>query len=183
MNEKDLSEQQLSTEQLVKGKLIDAWRDTVRLPDGTTGVREYIKHPGAVIILPLFEGGMTMLVRQFRYAVGKTFLELPAGKLDKGESPEVAVQRELSEEIGYKSHRLEQIAEFHPCIGYSNEKMWFYVATQLEAHSLACEDDEFLEIVRMSYVEALKLVHNGEITDLKTMVGLLLAKDFVETHS
>jgi ADP-ribose pyrophosphatase len=173
--EKRLAETALSSEPLVDGLLLKAWRDTVRLPNGKTAVREYIKHPGAVIMVPLFPNGDTILVGQFRYPVGKVFIELPAGKLDGKEPLKEAVQRELSEEIGYTSGKLTRVAQFYPCIGYSNETMWLFLAEDLVESRVHPDHDEFLELRRLPFKDAVRLAQEGGIDDLKTIAGLLLA--------
>jgi len=177
---KHLIETQISTAQLLDGQLLKAWRDEVRLPNGRKAVREYIRHPGAVIVVPLFPDEATILVRQFRYPVGQAFVELPAGKLDAGESTESAARRELAEEIGYQPGRLQKIAEYFPCIGYSDEKMWLYLADELTPVDHNRDDDEFLEILRLPFSTAVEMARSGEITDMKTIAGLLLADHFLK---
>ncbi len=182
-SKKDLIETKISSEALLKGKLLNAWRDEVRLPNGKTGIREYITHPGAVIMIPLFPDGDTILVKQFRYPVGKTFLELPAGKLEGTEPREEAVQRELAEEIGYVSHMLTPVAEFYPCIGYSNEKMWLFVAEALMEARAETDHDEFIETVRMPFREAVAMACSGEIDDMKTIAGIMLGQNFLSRRA
>ncbi len=183
---KHLTETQISTTQLVDGELLKAWRDEVRLPNGRTAVREYVRHPGAVVMVPLFPDGATILVRQFRYPVGRAFVELPAGKLDAGESTESAARRELAEEVGYKPGRLRKIAEYYPCIGYSDEKMWLYLADELTPVDHNRDDDEFLDILRLPFSTAVDMARYGEISDMKSIAGLLLADHFLgkgSTHA
>ena len=177
--EKNLRETGLTSEQIVDGHLMKAWRDEVRLPNGKTAVREYIRHPGAAIMIPLFANGDTILVKQFRYPVGKVFIELPAGKLDGKEPLEEAAQRELAEEAGFTSDKLTLIAEFYPCIGYSNEKMWLYLAEDLKEADAITDHDEFLELMRVPFIEAVAMVHRGEIDDMKTIAAILLADSFL----
>ncbi|KAB2880992.1 NUDIX hydrolase [bacterium] len=178
--EKNLRETGLTSEQIVDGHLMKAWRDEVRLPNGKTAVREYIRHPGAAIMIPLFANGDTILVKQFRYPVGKVFIELPAGKLDGKEPMEEAAQRELAEEAGFTSDKLTLIAEFYPCIGYSNEKMWLYLAEGLKEADAITDHDEFLELMRVPFIEAVAMVRRGEIDDMKTIAAILLADSFLQ---
>lgn len=178
-----LEETRISSEILVEGLLLKAWRDQVRLPDGTTGIREYIRHPGAVVMVPLFTNGDTILIRQFRYAPGKTFTELPAGKLDGKEPREEAVQRELAEETGYSCRRMILLADFYPCIGYSDERMWLYLVTDLEPAEAKTDDDEFIIRDRVPFPKAVQMVYNGEIGDMKSMLGLLLADHYLRNNS
>lgn len=178
--EKNLRETQTTSEQIVDGHLMKAWRDEVRLPNGKTAIREYIRHPGAAIMIPLFANGDTILVKQFRYPVGKVFIELPAGKLDGAEPVEEAAQRELAEEAGFTSENLTLIAEFYPCIGYSNEKMWLYLAEDLKEANEVTDHDEFLELIRVPFREVVAMVRRGEIDDMKTIAAILLAESFLE---
>lgn len=177
-----LRETAISSKPMVDGLLLKAWRDEVLLPNGKTAIREYIRHPGAVIMLPLFPNGDTMLIRQFRYPVGKVFIELPAGKLDGGETLETAVQRELGEEIGYTAGRLSFVTEFYPCIGYSNEKMWLYVVEELTETAGYPDHDEFLEPLRVSLDEAIRMALAGVIDDMKTLAGLWLGREFIKNR-
>ncbi|MCS7082358.1 MAG: NUDIX hydrolase [Bacteroidetes bacterium] len=170
-----LEEVRLESLPLVEGVLIKAYRDTVRLPNGRTAIREWIRHPGAAIAVPLFPDGSTLLVRQFRYAVGKTFVEVPAGKLDHPEAnPEETARRELQEETGYRAQRLTFIARFYPCIGYSNEVMYLYLAEELTQEPAPKEEDELLEPLRLPWPEAMAMVYRNEIEDMKSMLALLL---------
>lgn len=177
--EKNLRETQISSEQIVDGLLMKAWRDEVRLPNGKTAVREYIRHPGAAIMVPLFANGDTILVKQFRYPVGKVFIELPAGKLDGGEPLEEAAQRELAEEAGFTSGKLTLVSEFYPCIGYSNEKMWLFLAEDLKKAEALTDHDEFLELMRVPFKEAVAMVKRGVIDDMKTIAAILLTEAYL----
>ena len=176
---KDLRETQIASEQIVDGLLMKAWRDEVRLPNGKTAMREYIRHPGAAIMVPLFTNGDTLLVKQYRYPVGKVFIELPAGKLDGGEPLEEAAQRELAEEAGFTSGKLKLISEFYPCIGYSNEKMWLFLAEDLKEADAVTDHDEFLELMRVPFKEAVAMVKRGEIDDMKTIAAILLTESYL----
>ena len=173
------TEQTLKSEQLLDGRLLKVYRDTVRLPDGTDSVREWIDHPGASAVVPLFEDGSTLLVRQFRYPPRKTFLEVPAGKLDQeGESPLDVARRELEEETGWKAGRLTQLGSLYPCIGYSNEIIHFFLAEDLEEGTRELSEGEWMDVVHIGFNDALDLLRAGEILDMKTIAALL----FVQTH-
>jgi ADP-ribose pyrophosphatase len=172
----DLAESQLSTEQLVDGVLLKAFRDEVRLPDGGTSVREWIDHPGASAIVPIFEDGRTLLVRQFRYPPRRTFLEVPAGKLDEpGEDPGEVAARELEEETGWRAHRFESIGAAYPCIGYSNEIIHVFAAHGLERGRQDLAEGEFVEVVEMPLDEAVARARSGKIKDMKTITALVYA--------
>jgi len=178
----ELTEKKLDSTILHKGKFFDLYIDKVRLPDGRESTREYITHPGAAVILPLFKNGDIILIRQYRYPLQTVFLELPAGKLDENEAAEICAERELLEETGYHAKELNLLTKFYPCIGYSDEEMWLYLATDLHEMSQNTDHDEFIQAERVPYIEALELVKKGQITDLKSMVSLYHAKDFVESY-
>lgn len=178
---KDLTEERLRSEQLLDGKLLKVYRDEVRLPDGGTSVREWIDHPGASAVVPLFPDGTTLLIRQFRYPPRRTFLEVPAGKLDrKGEPPEAVAVRELEEETGWKAAHVRHLTSLYPCIGYSNEVIHFYLAEELTEGRKQFSDGEYVETVRLPFAEALALARSGEIVDMKTVAALQSAAAFLE---
>jgi ADP-ribose pyrophosphatase len=176
MKPPDLTETCISSEILVEGNLLLAKRDSVRLPDGRESQREYIVHPGAVLIIPILPDGRLVMERQFRYPLRQTFIELPAGKIDTGEDPLVTGQRELLEETGYTAKHWQLLAKLHPCIGYSNEVIYVYLARDLTLGQHKRDEDELLEIFSMSLPEAMAAMRRGEITDGKTMIALFWAE-------
>ena len=154
----NLTETPLRSEQLVDGKLLKVYRDEVRLPDGTASVREWIDHPGAAAVVPLFEDGTTLLVRQYRYAPRHLTLEVPAGKIDHDdEDPEAVAARELEEETAWRAGRLVSLGAFYPCIGYSNEIIHFYLAEDLSKVEQVEVEGEFLEVVSLDFKAALAM--------------------------
>jgi ADP-ribose pyrophosphatase len=163
------------------GVLLTLHRDEVVLPDGAESVREWIEHPGAAAVVPLFENGDTLLVRQHRYATGRDFLEVPAGKLDvPGESPAQVAARELEEESGWTAGRLEALGSMYPCIGYSDEVIHLFVATDLTPGDPdAGSPHEVTEVVRLPFDEALRMTEVGEIDDGKSVVALVRAWKWV----
>ena len=168
-----LTEHTLDSEQLLEGGFLRVYRDRVRLPDGSEARREYIAHPGAVAVLPLTEAGELVLVRQYRYPVRQTFLEIPAGKIDAGEAWLATAQRELLEETGYVASDWEYIGVMHPCIGYSDEKIEIFTARGLHlAGARQLDHNEFLEVVELAPAAAKAAVWNGQITDAKTVTAL-----------
>ena len=171
----DLKESTKSTSVVYNGDFLDVRRDEVFLPNGKIGLREWINHPGAVCCVPLLSDGRIALIKQYRYPLRKVMIELPAGKLEKGENPEICAIRELEEEIGYKANKLTFLANIHPAIGFANEKMWIYYAEELEKTNQKLDSDEFIEIIPTKLEDALEMVWNGEITDVKTIIGLIWA--------
>ena len=171
-----LDETQLSTQQVFCGELLDVRKDHVRLPNGSSAVREYILHPGAVVIIAKFDDQRIIMERQHRYPLGRDFIELPAGKIDKGEEPLAAAQRELREETGYSAQDWRELGLIHPCVGYANEVMTLYLATGLAWQGGEADPDECLEIFTLPLAEALQAVKSGRITDAKSVIGLFWAE-------
>src|SRR5262252_1790668 len=169
-----LIETKITSEQVFDGKLLHVRRDSVRLPDGGVATREYIVHPGAVLIVPVLPDGWLVVERQYRYPVGHVFIEFPAGKLDPGEAELATAQRELAEEAGYAAARWTPLGRIHSVVGYSNEAIDFYVAEDLTHVGAKLDAGEFLEILMMTLDEMLAVLDRGEITDAKTVAALLL---------
>jgi ADP-ribose pyrophosphatase len=175
----DLEEKFVSGEEVFHGNLLRVRRDVVRLPDGSQGAREYILHPGAVLIVPLFGDGRVLLERQFRYPHRREFIELPAGKKEAGEPPLETAKRELLEETGYAAAEWRHFGIIHNAIGYSNEGIEMYLATGLEKRQAKLDAGEFLEIFTLPLEDAVAMVKDGRITDAKTMAALLWVKAFL----
>lgn len=176
----DLSEKKINREAVLDGVLLKAYRDTVQLPDGGTSVREWIDHPGASAIVPLFKDGTTLLLRQFRYATGREFLEVPAGKLDfAGEAPVDVARRELEEETGYTAENFTHLGKTYPCIGYSNEVIHIFLARDLAKTEMNTETDEFVEPVQLPFEEVVRRARAGEIEDAKSVVSIMMAASFL----
>lgn len=169
-----LVETRIASEDVFDGKLLHVKRDTVRLPDGKTATREYIAHPGAVMIIPRLPDGKLLMERQFRYPLARIFIEFPAGKIDPGEDPATTAARELLEETGYTAERWSHIGTLHPLITYSTERIEIYTADALTFIGANLDAGEFIEIFSATLEEALAWIDRGEITDVKTMLGLLL---------
>ncbi|HVO70094.1 MAG TPA: NUDIX hydrolase [Aggregatilineaceae bacterium] len=170
-----LDEKILSSEPVYLGRLVKLYVETVELPDGNRSIREIVRHPGAVAMVPLLAGGEVVLVRQFRGAADRVLLEIPAGTLEAGEDPLAAAGRELQEEAGYRPGKLDRLGGEFTAPGYTSEFIHLFLATELEPSRLARDADEFLEVVTLPLDEALRQIETGEIQDGKTIIGLLLA--------
>jgi ADP-ribose pyrophosphatase len=153
------------------GHFLKLQRDTVRLPDGKQSTREYIRHPGAVVILPMFDDGTVLLERQFRYPLQQVFIEFPAGKIDPDEDPLDCAKRELLEETGYAATEWQFVCTIHNAIAYSDEHLDIFVARGLIAGESQLDEGEFLETFKASVPEMLTWIKAGEITDVKTVIG------------
>lgn len=168
----DLTEHRISGETVYQGGFLDVRRDLVRLPDGQSTGREYIVHPGAVMIVPLLDDGRLLLERQFRYPIGRVMLEFPAGKLDAGEAPLRCAQRELREETGYQAHEWAHAGVLHNAIAYSTEGIEIFFARGLVAGERALDEGEFLELTTLTVDELDRACADGRVTDAKTLIGL-----------
>jgi ADP-ribose pyrophosphatase len=170
---KDLAETLLAGEEVFSGRLLKVYRDRVRLPDGSESVREYIRHPGAVAIVALLDDGRVVLERQYRYPLGRDFIEIPAGKLEPGEDHLATARRELLEETGYVAAEWRRLGLIHNAIGYSDEGIEIWLARGLERREQKLEPGEFLEVFSLPLAEAREMIRDGRITDVKTIAGLL----------
>jgi ADP-ribose pyrophosphatase len=170
---KDLTEHCLASEQVFDGRLLKVYRDRVRLPDGSEGTREHIKHPGAVAIVPLFDDGRVLLERQFRYPHGRELIEVPAGKLEPGEPHLETAKRELLEETGYVAAEWRRLGVIHTAIAYTNEGIEIFLARKLTEKGRQLDAGEFLETLILPFDEAIGMIRDGRITDAKTVASLL----------
>jgi ADP-ribose pyrophosphatase len=168
-----LSERKVDSQELLKGHFLHVFRDTALLPDGTRATREYIVHPGAVMVIPLLDDGRLVLERQFRYPMGRVMIEFPAGKLDPGEDVLACARRELLEETGYAAAEWARAGVMHPVISYSTEFIEIWFARGLSQGRQRLDPGEFLEIFTATPAEILAWCRDGLITDSKTLAGAM----------
>ncbi|NLX62863.1 MAG: NUDIX hydrolase [Tissierellia bacterium] len=173
-------EKTMKSERIYEGKIVNLRIDTVELPGKKYSKREIVEHPGAVGIVPITEDGKIILVRQFRKAVEKPLLEIPAGKIEINEEPKETALRELFEETGFYSNKMEYIIEFYTSPGFSNEKVYLFLATELEKREAEPNDDELIEIEMYDIKDLVEMVNRGEINDSKTIIGILLAEKYIK---
>lgn len=169
----DLKEKLLASESVFKGKFLEVCVDTVQFPDGKTGTRDCVRHPGAVAVLPVFEDGTVVVVEQYRHAPGRVFIEMPAGKIEPGNSIEETAARELKEETGYEAEQLIHIGKYYPCIGYSDEIIDFFIALNCKPGERELDEDEHLNVLKMPFKELVQQCELGEQMDSKTLAGVI----------
>jgi ADP-ribose pyrophosphatase len=172
MKHADLTETQVASATVFEGKLLRVKCDAVRLHDGKPATREYVEHNGAVMIIPALDSGELVMERQFRYVLHRHCLEFPAGKIDPGEEPIDTARRELLEETGYAAREWTYLATIHPTVAYSTERILVYLARGLEHRGSSLDDGEHLEVLELALPALLELVRTGEITDVKTVIGV-----------
>jgi ADP-ribose pyrophosphatase len=173
-----LRETRIDGELAYDGHFLKVTRDRIKLPDGSETVRELIRHPGAVVILPLLPDGRVLLERQFRYPNDRVFIEFPAGKIDPGEDPLATAKRELEEETGYTAKEWNFVCTIHNAIAYSDEHLDIFLARDLTAGEAKLDEGEFLELFTATVPELLEMVRKGEITDVKTIIGSFWLEKF-----
>lgn len=173
-----LRETTVRSDEVFRGKLLEVRRDVIRLPDGGQGTREFIVHPGAVMIVPIADDGRLVMERQWRYPLGQVMLEFPAGKLDPGESTQTCAMRELAEETGYHAREWGFAGALHNAIAYSSERIEIWFARGLTEGAAHLDAGEFVETCLVSVDELDRRCASGEVTDAKTLVGLLWLKNW-----
>ncbi len=182
MSDDHLIEHRVGQEELLKGNFLHAFRDTVRLPDQSLATREYVVHPGAVMVIPLLDtadGLRLVLERQYRYPVGQVMIEFPAGKLDPGEDPFLCAQRELMEETGYTARHWARAGVLHPVIAYSTEVIDIWFAKDLTQGERQLDAEEFLDVFTATPAQLMAWCRDGLVTDAKTLTGALWLQNFL----
>ncbi|MBI2306420.1 MAG: NUDIX hydrolase [Rhodocyclales bacterium] len=175
-----LHEEKIESTQVFDGVLLDVRKDRVRLPNGGESVREYIVHPGAVVVIGVLDDGSLLFENQFRYPLQRDFLELPAGKIDADEEILATARRELLEETGYEAAEWRHLGVMHPCIGYSDERIEIFLARGLrKVAEPALDHNEFLDVLTLSLADATAAVRDGRITDAKTITALFWAEKLI----
>jgi len=170
-----LPRQLLESEKIFKGAVFEVERDRLLEENGIEIVREVVRHPGGAGALPLFDDGRVALVKQYRHPAQRELLEIPAGRIEVGETPEMCAAREVEQEIGFRAGRIEKLAEFYSTPGFCEEKLHVYLATDLTPSSQALDHDEWVEVVYLPFAEAAQMLGRGGIEDSKTIIALLLA--------
>ncbi len=169
------NEPTISSRHIYSGRIIDVRVDTVRLQNGRESTREIVDHAPSICVVPVDAEGNVLMVRQYRKPTGGFLLEVPAGGIEEGESPEEATRRELQEEIGHTADRLESLSSFWLAPGWCSEYMYAFLATGLSPANLDSDEDEFIEVVRVPLSEALDVITSGQVQDAKSVASLLLA--------
>ncbi len=173
-------EKTVSRQQFYNGNIIKVERLTVTLPNGKEATRDLVLHPGASVVIPIGSDGSIYMVRQYRKPIEKVLLELPAGRLNPGEDPETCARRELKEETGLSAGKIKHLISIHTTPGFSNEVLHLYAATKLEEGDSHTDEDEFLTTEKVKVGELVNMILNHEITDAKTIIGILLAEKILD---
>lgn len=174
----NFEEKTLSSEYVFRGKVIDVKRDDILVSNGHKSIREVVEHSGGVVILAIKDGKI-LTVNQFRYPIKTTSIELPAGKLEIGENPDFASKRELEEETGYIAKKWKSLGYIYTSVGFCNEKLYLYLATDLEYKQVNPDEDEIIEPKEYPIKEVFEMIDNGKINDAKTLCALLRAREYI----
>ena len=171
-----MKEKTLRSKCVFKGSLLDVRKDEVIFPSGSKSTREWINHPGAVCCIPVLDNGDICLIKQYRYAIREYVIELPAGKLEIGETPIDCAKRELEEETGFEAKKIRFLTMFYPAVGFVNEEMHLFFAEDLKKTNTNLDEDEFIELIPKTLDQAVEMIYSGDITDAKTIIGLVWAQ-------
>lgn len=175
----NFEEKTVSKNHIYTGKIIELEHLTVTLPDGSQSTRDIVRHPGASVIIPIDENGDIYMVKQYRKPIEKVSLELPAGKLDKGEEPIECAKRELKEETGLTAKNIKLLFSIHSTPGFSDEVLHLYLATGLEIGEACADEDEFITSKKYKLEQLIEMIYNHEITDAKSIIGIMSAERYI----
>lgn len=173
-------EKTMKSDKIYEGKLLNLRVDTVEIPDKKYSKREIVEHPGGVAVIPVASDNSIILVKQYRKAIERFLMEIPAGKLELNEEPRETAIRELKEETGYEAKKIEYLLEFYTSPGFSNEKIYLFLATDLIEGEATPDSGEFIEMEKYNIDDLIKMVERGEIIDSKTIIGINLAKKYID---
>jgi len=169
----------IERKKMFKGNIIDVEKYTVELPNGKITTRDVVVHPGAAVIIPISQKGEVYLVKQYRTPIEKVLLELPAGKLDPGEAPEICAARELKEETGLNADCIKHVISIHSTPGFCNEVLHVFMATGLHEGNSCADEDEFISSVKIHIGKLIEMIFNHEITDAKSIIGIMIAERII----
>ncbi|MDD3168470.1 MAG: NUDIX hydrolase [Eubacteriales bacterium] len=172
-------EKTISSEMIYEGRILNLRKDKVHVKDNQTSYREIVEHNGGVALAAVTPEGKMVMVRQYRKAAEKAILEVPAGKIEKGEDHRLTAERELKEETGYSAGKIEYITSFYSSIGYSTEVIYLYIATELTPGETDFDDNESIDILELELTKLKEMVLSGEIEDAKTIVAILLVESYI----
>ena len=176
----DYNEKTLFSKDVYKGNIIDVKSLIVLLPNGKEAIRDIIIHPGAAVVIPLNENNEIYMVRQYRKSIEKITLELPAGKLDENEDPKICAIRELKEETGIVANNVKHVINIHSAVGFSNEVLYMYIATELKEEDSCPDENEFISYEKIKIEKLLNMILDGQITDAKSIIGILIASRIIK---
>lgn len=171
----EFTEKTLNSQMVYDGRIVKVYKDDVELADGHKSFREVVRHSGGVVIIAFKDENTILLVKQYRYPIAKTVLELPAGKLEKGEDPFEAAKRELEEETGYCANKWTDLGYINTSPGFSDERLYLYLAHDLEFTQCHPDEGEIIQANEYKYEDVLEMINNGEINDAKTICGIMRA--------
>ncbi len=176
----NLFEEKVSSRVVFKGNLVELYFDKVRLPNNKIATREKVLHPGAVAVVPVNKNNEIVFVKQYRYPIDKVLIEIPAGKLENNESPIECAERELGEEVGAVDGKFTHLTTIYTSPGFCNEKIDIYLVQDFMEKGSNPDDDEFLHIIKIHFDECIRMINSGEISDAKSIVGILMAHDYLK---
>lgn len=178
-----IRENTINSKRIYEGRMISLRVDTVELPDKKYSTREIVEHPGAAVVVPITDDGKIIMVKQFRKPVEDSLVEVPAGKLDKGEDPTICAHRELQEETGYISANMQYLFSFYSSPGFSNEIMHLFIATDLTQGEANPDEDEYIEIVSYELGQLIEMIFQGKIKDSKSIIAIFAASQYIGHNS